>query len=195
MENDRSRPISAGDCCAICLCSLQAYQRKLHTTECGHVFHEKCFEKITGNLKCPYCRCEVQPVLKQQIQMVDNSIKYATEEIRMFPMLHKACMENQDEKIQKLEEQLRKAKQRKHVVSDELYRRLKYNKTALAQYKMTKKSMLEQQRVEFADYQKKKAEIRSEAKSKKHAKTNIFKEPVSETSMIEQLIIAASQNN
>ena len=193
MEEGWSQPISTGDCCAICLCSLQAYQRKLHTTECGHVFHEKCFEKITGELKCPCCRAEVLPLLKQQIRIIDHSIKDMTEYIRMFPMLHQTCMVHQNGKIQELEEELRKAKQTKRVVSDELYKTNKYNKQILEQYKITKKSMLEQQREELAEYQRKKAEIRSEAKTKKQAKNNIVNNSVSQSSLIEQLIIAAKQ--
>lgn len=193
MEEGWSQPISAGDCCAICLCSLKSYQRKLHKTECGHVFHETCFEKITGELRCPCCRGEVQPVLKQQIRIMDHSIKDMSECIRMFPMLHKVCMEHQNEKIQELEEELRKAKHTKRVVSDELYKTNKYNKSILEQYKITKKSMLEQQREELAEYQSKKAAIRSEAKSKKQAKKNIVDNSISQSSLIEQLIIAAKQ--
>ena len=158
------------DCCAICLCSLKAYQKKLHTTECGHIFHEKCFEKITGELKCPCCRAETQPLLKHQIRIMDHSIKDMAECIRMFPTFHHSCMAYQSDMIRDLEEQLRKAKLTKRMVSDELHNSNKHNKHILEQYKITKKQLLDQQREELSEYQRKKAEIRNEKKSKNQAK-------------------------
>jgi len=158
------------DCCAICLSGLQARQRKLHTTECGHVFHETCFEKIRGELKCPCCRTEVKPLLKQQIQLIDQSIKEMGEYIRMFPAMYQSYMAHQNAKVEELEEKLRQAKHTKRLVSAELCDANKYNKAVLEQYKMTKKSMLDQQREELAEHQRKKADIRSEAKAKKQAK-------------------------
>lgn len=43
------------DCCAICLEDLKFNNRKVHTTECNHNFHELCFKKIKAD-NCPCCR-------------------------------------------------------------------------------------------------------------------------------------------
>lgn len=165
------------DCCSICLSGLQAYHRKLHTTECGHVFHETCFEKIRGELKCPCCRAVVKPLLKQQIQLMDQSIKEMGEYIRMFPAMYQSYMAYQNAKVEELEEKLREAKQIKRLVSAELCDANKHNKGVLEQYKITKRSMVDQHREELAEHQRKKTAIRVEAKAKKQAKKGALPPP------------------
>lgn len=41
--------------CAICIENFKGTRVKIHTTECNHTFHMKCFDKITNN-SCPCCR-------------------------------------------------------------------------------------------------------------------------------------------
>ena len=165
------------ECCAICLSSLQSRQRKLHTTECGHVFHETCFEKIKGDLTCPCCRAVVQPLLKQQIRSMDDSIRDMAEYVRMFPAMYQSYMSCQNAKIAELEQNLREAKERKRIVHVELTDSHRHNKLVLEKCKATKKAMVEQQRAEHLEYQKKRAETR--AQRILHKKKKETKPPVS----------------
>lgn len=158
------------DCCAICLSGLCLRQRKLHTTECGHIFHEGCFEKIKGELKCPCCRMQVQPVLKQQIRDISKIIKDTAEYVRTFPTTQKQYIEIQNKKIAELEKQLIEAKKRKRIVSFELNETNLYNKRVLAQYKAKKKLLFEKLNRELDEYKKSKAEMRSNTKAIKLVK-------------------------
>ena len=155
------------DCCAICLNKLQHRNRKLHTTVCGHVFHETCFEKLNADqeLRCPYCRTETPPLVKQQINIFNHSIKELVEHIRIYPLMSKSYMLHHNTKIKELEEKLRQAKETKRVVLSELYDANQHNRILLVRYKKAKKDLLEQQHIELMEYQSKKKAIR-EAKKK-----------------------------
>jgi hypothetical protein len=59
--------------CAICLVSFKSTTKNLHTTECRHTFHSKCFDKIKMS-SCPCCRTPVKKSLKSQI--AENKSNY-----------------------------------------------------------------------------------------------------------------------
>ena len=149
--------------CAICLGSVGSYHRKNHTTDCGHIFHESCFEKVKytchadggQSLLCPCCRSETAPVLKQQIREMDVSIKQASEYVRMYPMMQQSYIEHQQVKIKYLEEMLREAKHNKRLVFMELAASKRHNKEILENYKYSKRILQEKLRVDLAEFKKK----------------------------------------
>jgi hypothetical protein len=162
---------SIEETCAICLSDLQCRQRKLHTTDCGHVFHETCFEKIKdARLRCPYCRSETKPLIKQQIRVIDHSIKELSEYINVYPTSHKSYVEKQNARIQELEEMLKTAKQTKRIVITELSKANKYNKEILENHKLSKRILVEKQREEMEEFQRKRAEARNTKKTIKITK-------------------------
>jgi hypothetical protein len=55
--------------CAICLVSFRSTTKNLHTTDCGHTFHSKCFDKI----KSDYCPCCRTPVTKSSVRLIAES--------------------------------------------------------------------------------------------------------------------------
>ena len=175
------------DCCAICLTGLCVRQRKLHTTECGHVFHEGCFEKIKGELTCPCCRAEVQPVLKQQIREMSKSIKDMAEYVRTFPLIQQQYIEIQNKKIAELENQLREAKMRKRTVSIELSDSNRHNKQVLDRFKAKKKLLLEKLNREMVEYKNKKAEMRASTKAMKIAKNPKVKAQMKVPNVVEKM--------
>lgn len=59
--------------CPICLDPMKKRQ-KLYRTECNHCFHEKCFEKVRSQC-CPYCRCEINVMPKQQLFVLMDEVK------------------------------------------------------------------------------------------------------------------------
>lgn len=59
--------------CPICL-EKMTNRHKIHTTECNHTFHTKCFEKIRL-ASCPYCRNEIEPCVSHKIHMMKDEIK------------------------------------------------------------------------------------------------------------------------
>lgn len=59
--------------CAICLVSFKSNSKNLHTTDCGHTFHSKCFDKIKID-SCPCCRAPTTKSLNRQI--AESKIKY-----------------------------------------------------------------------------------------------------------------------
>ena len=136
---------------------------------------------IKGELTCPCCRAEVQPVLKQQIRNLEQAIKDMAEYCRLFPAIQQQYIVIQNEKIAKLEEELRQAKANKRLVSAELSESNRHNKEILENLKSTKKSLLEKQRVELIEYQKKKAEMRSATKIIKLSKNIKSKSQLSDS--------------
>jgi hypothetical protein len=140
----------------------------LHTTECGHVFHETCFEKIRrdedNKLNCPCCRGEVKPALKQQIRDIDAGIHEMVEYIRMYPMIQRSYIEQQNIRIRELEAALREAKENKRIVSNELMSANKHNKLLLDNCRLHRKNMHDQYQKELEEHRKKKAEVRSQKK-------------------------------
>jgi Ring finger domain len=64
--------------CPICLDTMTD---KLHTTECNHTFHTKCFAKIKGG-PCPCCRA-VCPTKKTKIVDMKNEIKRIKEQYKL----------------------------------------------------------------------------------------------------------------
>ena len=157
------------DCCAICLNGLHHRNRKLHTTICGHVFHETCFEKLNVDqeLKCPYCRTETPPLTKQQIQIFSLSIKELVEHIRIYPLMCKSYITHHNTKIKELEDMLRQAKETKRVVLSELHNANQHNRNLLASYKLAKKELVDQQQREFMEFQSQKKAIREAKKQSK----------------------------
>lgn len=158
------------DVCAICLNSLHHSKRlrKLHTTDCGHTFHETCFDKVKPKceedkihiMMCPCCRSETKPILKQQIRNMDNIIKDMCENTRMSPFVQKSYVEMQTLKIKELEQMLQEAKEHKRIVVSELNQANKKAKEVLETYKLSRKQLQEKLREELAEFQKKKTIIR-----------------------------------
>lgn len=59
--------------CSICLISFKEGNSNLHTTECGHSFHHRCFKKIKAST-CPCCRA---PVLKDYtVRLAEKTVVY-----------------------------------------------------------------------------------------------------------------------
>jgi hypothetical protein len=55
---------------------------KLHTTECNHTFHTKCFAKIKGG-SCPCCRAPIPKDKKCKIVDMKNEIKQIQEQYKL----------------------------------------------------------------------------------------------------------------
>lgn len=120
--------------CAICLDNLQYRKKTIHTTECGHRFHESCIEKIKkneGELHCPCCRSVIQPLIKQQIENVKNEMKQTKKEIDAFPVVLRSTTKYYDSMIADLEESLKCAKNAKRTMLSEVNNACKYNKKML----------------------------------------------------------------
>ena len=59
--------------CAICLVSFRDGNTNVHTTECGHSFHHRCFHKI----KTSYCPCCRAPVLRDyKVRLAESNDAY-----------------------------------------------------------------------------------------------------------------------
>jgi hypothetical protein len=124
--------------CAICLDPLQHRKKTIHTTECGHQFHESCIEKIKKNengLQCPCCRGHIQPLLKQQIESMKVEIKETKNEIDAFPVAIRSSTKYYDNMIESLSEQLRTMKEAKKSALSEMNNAYKYNKHLLIEQK------------------------------------------------------------
>lgn len=124
--------------CAICLDSLQYRKKTIHTTECGHQFHESCIEKIKkgeNGLQCPCCRGTIQPLLKQQIEFMKVEIKETKNEIDAFPIAIRSSTRYYDNMIESLTEQLRTLKESKKSALTEMNNAYKYNKHLLIEQK------------------------------------------------------------
>ena len=65
--------------CPIC---LDRMTDKLHTTECNHTFHTKCFAKIKGG-SCPCCRAVLPKNKKGKIVDMKNEIKEILEQYKL----------------------------------------------------------------------------------------------------------------
>jgi hypothetical protein len=174
LEDSNVSELNRHDVCAICLNSLYHSNRlrKLHTTDCGHTFHETCFDKVKPKyeedkihrMACPCCRSETKPILKQQIRNMDNIIKELCESTRMCPLVQKSYIEIQNLKIKELEQLLQEAKEHKKIVVSELNQSNKKAKEVLETYKLSRKQLQEKLREELVEFQKKKTLIRDSKK-------------------------------
>lgn len=68
--------------CVICLDTLKPRNGKIHTTDCNHCFHVKCFKKLIDN-KCPCCR-EVLPDTKKRITDVITATRLEWKEEKLI---------------------------------------------------------------------------------------------------------------
>lgn len=73
--------------CPICLDKLNG-RCKVHTTECNHTFHTKCFAKIKGGL-CPCCRAVFPKDKKTTIADMKKIIKETEEQYKLFKQENK----------------------------------------------------------------------------------------------------------
>ena len=69
--------------CPICLDKLEG-RGEVHTTECNHTFHTKCFAQIKGN-SCPCCRAVMIIPKNKKGKIVDmkNEIKQIQEQYKL----------------------------------------------------------------------------------------------------------------
>jgi len=141
-SSDMSQPEK--EACAICLDVLNFKNKKIHTTSCGHRFHETCFEKLKNTVKtvtlptggtvehkilsCPCCRTEIDPTLKQKIKDIRVALKEVSDDVRDYNHIYNLQIQCQNEVIRNLENALRQAKQTKRIVNQEMTNATRYLK-------------------------------------------------------------------
>jgi len=164
--------------CAICLSDLSSRQRKLHTTTCGHVFHETCFEQIKRpndepftTLNCPCCRAEIEPSMKVQIRDFDVRIRELSDYVRMCPLVQQVYIAQQNDRIRELQEALDEAKKKKRIVTAELADTNRHNKQVLENHKMARKLLYDNLQQEMEEHRRKKSDMRAEKKQAKDAES------------------------
>ena len=73
--------MSVAQNCPICLEGIYLHSN-IHTTECNHTFHTKCFKKLR-NVQCPCCRSEVVPDIDHQKLILQKDIRDNCSEIKL----------------------------------------------------------------------------------------------------------------
>lgn len=92
--------------CGICLENLNFHNRKIHLTECNHRFHLSCFRGIK-QLKCPFCRSNIEPDIYQKIKNLKCEIRQTEIEERRLHQEKIKKQELYDDEIKKMKSKLK----------------------------------------------------------------------------------------